>query len=481
MTSLDLILAVQREIESEQERLTRYKRLREYYNGDHDQPLPVRMGQADDNVILNHARYIVDESVALLFGQDVPFELEEGKMTKAEEHLKTVWLRNQKMTLLGKAGTTGSIYGHLFLKIVPDKIEQGIPRIVTLEPEYMSVLWDDEDIDEVLRYRMQWSATGRDGRPLYRRQDMYREAGSERWLIENRISRGYGDWEQDPRNPDVTWGYPWSPIIDCQNLPMAGEFYGLSDLEDLSEQDAMNYVASKYQRITRYHAHPKTLGAGFRPADIKLSEDDMTVLPSPESKVWNLEMQSDGSTMLAWLRDLRDQFYQQTRTPNLDPSKVSVGALSGFALRILYGPALSKLEMKRRTYGDMLIELNRRLLDLGGFGDDNRVTVHWQDPLPTDEAAEKERDEFELGEGLASKETVATRRGLDWEVEKERIEAERAESGNVGAQMVKNFMNAQGMVQQQRQGPMQQGQPPQQGQPAQPGQSQQGQEGQVQS
>jgi hypothetical protein len=75
-----------------------------------------------------------------------------------------------------------------------------------------------------------------------------------------------------------------------------------------------------------------------------------------------------------------------TQIPEIATGKQeSIGALSGLALQILYGPLVEKTESKRRTYGDMLKEINRRLLDLGGYGPDWRVENDWAEMLPRSE------------------------------------------------------------------------------------------------
>ena len=451
---LDAILFQQRMDAADSQRRLQYKRNREYYNGIHKLPLKTRMGQSDDNVVINLARLVVDKGASFLFGKEVVFELQEGEQTEAETTIDLIWQRNRKMTFLGKLAVTGGIYGHVFIKIVPDGITEGIPRLISLDPEYVCVFYDDQDIDNVYGYRIEWSGADKNGRAIHRRQDVQKD-DSDRWSVINRVNRGGADWEPDAQNPDMIWPWDWPPIIDCQNIAMPGDYYGLSDLEDLSEQDAINYVASKINRILRYHSHPKTIGKGFAPKDIKIAEDDTIVLPSLDSELFNLEMQSDLSASLAYLDRLTNWFLATARIPRIDPAVVQVGAMSGFALKVLYGDLYEKTEIKRRTYGDMLVELNRRLCEMDGYGDDNITTLHWPDPLPEDYAASQVRDTFDLDYELASKETVRARRGLDNEVEIERRRGEEAESGNVGALLLRNWQQAQGTLQKRGQGELQ--------------------------
>lgn len=426
-----------RRMAEEAARLEQLARNWKYYNGFHKAPLPTAPGQPNDNVIINLARFLVNKGAAFLFGKEVTWELEEGARTPAEQWLDHCWNRNRKRTLLQRLGISGGVTGHVFLKILPGDY----PRLVSVEPEYVTVFWNAQDIETVWRYRIQWTEFDAQQRALERREDTEKENG--RWTITTYISRGGGRWVLDPDNPPMVWPYDWPPIVDCQNLINPGSFYGLSDLEDLSEQDAINYVASKVQRILRYHAHPKTVGKGFQPDDVAVSEDETIVLPSAESDLFNLEMQSDLSAALAFLDRLINLYMRTERVPNLDPAQISVGALSGFALKMLYGDLLEKTETKRCTYGDLLIEVNRRLLEMGGFGADNYVTLHWPSPLPEDWEEQKARDEFELLNEVASLETVRARRNLDNEVEQKRIDAEREKrdvnDGNIGAMMARNF------------------------------------------
>jgi len=441
-TDYDALLFEQRMEAEEGARLEKYKRAWLYYRGDQRRQLKVKTGQPDDNVILNMNRLIVDKSAAFLFGKEPVFELQEGETTPAEEALERIWQRNRKMTLLNEIALSGGITGDVFVKMVPEEGQP--PRLVNVPAEYCRAYWDTDDIDDVWLFRIQWVAADRNGKGVVRRQDI--EKDNTRWQITNLIAKGGQRWEPDAENPDITWGYDWPPIIHCQNLLCPGAYYGDADIEDVSEQDGINYIASKIQRIIRYHQHPKTIGTGFKPGDIQITEDEALILPSAEAKLWNLEMQSDLSASLAFMDRLISWYLAGARVPRIDPAVINVGALSGFALRVLYGDLLEKTNVKQQTYGDMLIELNRRMLELGGQGAENVTTIHWQDPLPKDERAEAEADGFELDRGLASKETVRSRRGLDNEAELARLQAEEVSEGNIGALLVRRWEQGQAEV-----------------------------------
>lgn len=439
---------LQRQQAEADKRQANYKRNWSYYHGDQRRQITVEPGQMDDNVIVNLARYVVDKGAAFLFGKPVEFQLQEGEITPAEQKLSDIWDRNRKMTTLLKAATLGGIYGHNFIGIVPEYYGPGLARLTILEAEYVEVDWKGDDIEEAWRYVVSWTEQGRDGKAVDHKQEITQDEASKRWGVVYRIKQGNDNWQSDPARPDIDpWPYAWPPIIDNQNIPCPGAYYGLSDLEDMDEQDALNFIASLTQRTLRYHAFPKTWGRGFDADQMVMSPDKVTVLPSMEGILQNLEMQSDLASSLNFYDKIKAAMMQGARTPDLNKDNLTLGAMSGFALRIIHGDLLEKTEAKRRTYGDMLVELNRRLLELAGFGSENYCEVIWQDPLPMNETEEQAKDGFELTNKLASIETVQIRRGLDPKAEADKIAAEQnaedLRTGNVGGMIVRNFFGGQ--------------------------------------
>jgi hypothetical protein len=118
---------------------------------------------------------------------------------------------------------------------------------------------------------------------------------------------------------EAVWMYDFSPIVDCQNLPAPGEFWGQSDLEDdvLEIVRAINFIASNTARIIRFHAHPKTWGRGFMAKDLRIGVDETIVLPGENAELHNLEMQSDLASSLRYLDMLRQALHEISRVPEV--------------------------------------------------------------------------------------------------------------------------------------------------------------------
>lgn len=411
------------EVLEDMERAWRFRQAWDGYYGRFPKALKVRPGQPDDNIVANYLRPIVDKGVSFLFGRDVRFEVSETEHLSSEIWLDECWRANRKMTLLHKLALNGAICGHTFIKIVP---RQPYPRLVVLDPATVTVRWQPDDIDTVEAYIIQYPAIEpKSGGQIAVRQVVERDGA--RWLVlDQQASGGVDRWTTVEES---VWPWPWPPIADCQNLPAPNEYWGISDLEsDIVQLNiAINFVLSNIARIIRYHAHPKTWGKGFTAGMLNIAVDETIVLPSPDAELHNLEMTSDLASSIALFERLERSLYEVTRVPEVSMGKLDrAGALSGVALEILYQPLLEKTETKRRLYGDLLIEVNRRLLALGGFGDGLYTVLHWPYLLPRDARSEAETAILYQQVGI-SRDTVLRELGFDPDLERVKREEERAD------------------------------------------------------
>jgi hypothetical protein len=116
-----------------------------------------------------------------------------------------------------------------------------------------------------------------------------------------------------------------------------------------------------------------------------------------------------------------------------------LGSLTNFGLRVLYQDALSKLEEKRGLYGEAIVEINHRLLELAGAPDTDGGEVVWPDIMPENENEVAMAVKTDLELGLVSKQTASGKRGYTWEDEEERIASEKATGDNIGAALIRAF------------------------------------------
>ena len=347
----------------------------------------------------------------------------------------------QRMARLTDIAISGGVCGTVFVQFMPPDEHHEVPRLVNLNPALVFPTWNADDVDEVESYEIRWrSAGGVLARAIY----SLNEAGAWEYWSERQER---GRWEV--ANERAKWPWDWSPILHAKNLPNPNEFYGLSDLEDADLGDAVNFVASNTNRTLRLFAHPQMWGYGFGEGEVVADPGRIIMAKNPQAQLNMMQMQANGAAG-EYLHDLTTWLYQTAQTPEMNPQVLGLGAQSGFALRVLYTDLLEKTGVKRNLYGRLIVETNRRLLDMLGKGDKAECKLFWADPLPINAAEQNATDSFEIEAGLASKETVRTRRGLDNEQEVERLEAERQEAkkifeeqqaaqNNVGAELLKAF------------------------------------------
>lgn len=417
----------------ETNRLEQFRRAWKAYYGELPKPLAVKPGKPDDNIRLNFARLIVDKGVSFLFGKELDFELEEVEETPAEIWLKSCWQSNKKMTLLQKTALNGGVCGHCFIKI-QYKPGMKYPRLIVLDPETVSITLAADDLDNAIAYKIQYpSKDPKTGKPVSVRQIIEQDGAY--WHITDQIGNVENlIWTT---TNDQRWTYTWPPIVECQNLPAPNEFWGMSDIEpDILEiNKAINFTVSNRGRILRYHAHPKTWGSGFAANELQIAVDETIVLPSVEAQLHNLEMETDLASTDMFYKSLKEALHETSRIPEVAVGKLeSTGGLSGLALQILYQPLLEKTETKRLLYGDMLIELNRRLLELSGYGAENITELHWQEMLPKDGTQERQNALVDQQLGV-SNDTLLTQLGYnpDMEQKKKQLNTEQLASGLLSA------------------------------------------------
>jgi hypothetical protein len=250
----------------------------------------------------------------------------------------------------------------------------------------------------------------------------------------------------------------------------------MSECEEdvLTLQKRIIGTVSNTYRILRLHAHPKTWTAGLTPRQVRqlqISADGLINLPPPDARIQNLEMTSDLGSSIQLYKTVLEGFHRVTHTPEVAAGRMeSLGNLSGVAIQLLFGPLIRKVGFRRLSFGDMLEELCKRLLDMGesagldgittpvGEGYNTNVAVLWPDLLPVDELALRQAYQIDHLLG-ASDETLLDKLGYDPQLEQSRTAGEKQLEQTQALEQVR----ALAQIQQQYPNPSQQ---PAQQQPA---------------
>lgn len=403
------------------------------YNGKFTQPIRNRPRRSSDKVILNRCAPIVDKGVSFLFGKDVGFQVgeEADRATDAQAFLDACWKANRKMATLHKMGVNGGVTGHVFTKLLETT---GYPRLVVLDTTMLSVEHAPDDIENILAYGIHYTSDdGMSGKPTEYRQRIVRAPGrDDTWLIIEQ-QRAKGGWQDVNREE---WPYPFSPIRQCQSAPAPNQFWGKPDLTpDLIQlNNDINFVASNVSRIIRFHAHPKTWAKGLGGQRLHTAPDETILLPEG-AELGALEMNSDLSSSMNFLQALQTSLDVSARIPAVslgDLQDIPRGTISGAAIELLYSVAIEKTDSKRCLYGELLEDICRCMLAMGGFDPLTPITIVWPDVLPSDKLATAQVAQIWLAMGI-SKTSVFDKLGFDYADEQQRLLSEAADAQQLAA------------------------------------------------
>ena len=391
----------------------------------------------DDNVTINISGLIVDRWVSWLFGHGVDFDLPGEEDSEQQTYIDAVWAANHKEILLHKLGTNGSEAGNAYVKIIPDGLGAGIARLVALDPKFIKLETQEDDYENVIQYTISYG----DEDDKVRTTEISKLDPDNKWHV-YKITKQRG---QSEVTEELKWGYDFPPIAWCQNLPSIDSCYGIPDIDDNTRamQDSVNFIASNINKIIRLHGHPQMLGNNI--SNLKTLEwgPDKFIDAGSNGTVASVEMQSDLSASQNFLQFFIKQLYATTRTVDLDSLADKLGQLTNFGLHVLFQDTLTKLETKRRLYGEMLVEINRRLLIIAGKGED-AGEIYWHDVIPESDVEEVAALKADLEMQIVSKETVAMKRGYDYAAEQEKIAADKTNESNIGAALLTAFNRNQG-------------------------------------
>lgn len=433
---LDL-LGIDPTTQAMKERLEQVEEYKAFYQGDQPAQLKVKPGKHDDNVVINLTSLIVDKSVSALVGDPEDGSGIRWEFEDLDESivgwLDEVWAENNKEIFLHKNALSGAITGFPVIKIVTDG-EGGI-KLINMDSDIVFLETDPQDKENIVAYVIRWLAE-EDGHQVSYKEET-RRAGAT-WIIDTKKFRGGNRW--DLVN-SVTWEYDFPPILAWQNLPSL-DLYGRSDIQGIVPlQNRLNYTVSNISKIIRLFSHPqmysKNLSSQIIDGKLEMGPDEMPMFKG-DGTIEQIAPISDMGGALEFADYLREAMFAISREVDVQSMKDKVGAITNFALKVLYRDFLDKLGTKRMLYGNAYTELNRRLLILGGY-EGAECTIYWPDPLPVNEVEEITAIKTDMELGLVSVETARGIRNYDQEQEAERIAQEKVGADNAGALLLNNF------------------------------------------
>jgi hypothetical protein len=410
-------------------RLNTWARARRYYAGNAPKPLTIKHNQPDDNIRMS-ARTIADTGVVWLAGKgNISLDWGEADATLAD-WFEDAWSQERQTVQFMMSAGHGAQTGHAFNKILPADATHEFPRVIVLEPEWVTPDLNPHDKDEVLGWTIKYPLPSRDGKAIYFRQLLPSDLSAKNKdaiIIDQESVDGGKTWVTTAENP---WPYEFSPIVHCQNLPNPDDFWGIPDLtpEVLDLIDAYNRTLSNDSRINRMFKHPVPYLEGASGDQMKASNDRavgaMIVVPQG-AKLGLLQPQVNWDK--GHLNKIEQKLEEATNIPQVSPERMSrLGSITGVALQVLYAPLMSRTDTKRNTYGPFKIETAYRFAVVGGQSPADRPTITWPSLLPADPAVDRVIWAADIAMGIVSKETVSGLAGYDWDAEQQAIADEKA-------------------------------------------------------
>jgi hypothetical protein len=347
------------------------------YRGKFPPPLVVKKGKPDHNVISNRCEPIVNKGVSFLFGNvleieateeqveddvedtteptdpsspDTTLDTKPEKPTPIQDFLDGLWGDDDdQMTMLSKWDINGGVCGQNFVKLIPAQPSMKFPRLVTLDPNLIRIVTDPDDCELHLAYIIEYP-----GNDNYQKKQIIARVDPDHtdafageydlddyWTIRNYIRRGQAGshtvWE--PVGSVQIWPYPFAPIFTNQNLPNPNEAWGMPDLTPdlIGQNKIINFLQSNAAKIIENHAHPKNYATGVHAEEIKISVDEILILPSPDSKLQTLPVLSDLKATLDLIKLILDNMDEQSRVPGVALGRLESlprGTISGVALKL---------------------------------------------------------------------------------------------------------------------------------------------------
>lgn len=378
---------------------------KKYYRGDHKRPLV----DEKDNIVLNLAREALDATISFLV-PSMPI-IETGD-PGINQWLADQWQAAGGATLLLNLAKNGGFSGQCFARVTqPDGMNTAV---FPLNPANIIVWWDADDLTQVLWYELRWNV----GKRHYRQDIIY---NVDSWVIRD-FEQISGRWHMVP-DGETVWPFTLAPIVDWQHLEEPNQYYGSHEFQHLGLNDHVNKVASDISRILRFHAFPRTVAIGVEKTDIQESGiDDLWTIPNPDAKVQNLEMESDLTASMEFLKLLMAHYDAESRVVKVSGTLDSFKSVTNLGIRTAFMPMLSKNETLRRMYDVGIRGISTRLLMVNGEPlPEQELSIIWPEPLPIDRREQVANVQAELNLAIISPQTAARDLGRNYDAERELI------------------------------------------------------------
>jgi len=204
------------------------------------------------------------------------------------------------------------------------------------------------------------------------------------------------------------------PVIHIQNLPLPMYYAGVGDVEPLMPiQDEINTRLSDRANRVTFQSFKMYLGKGIDNfEDRPVAPGRMWSTNNPDASIEAFGGDADCPSENAHIAELREAMDKMSGITPLAAGLLRdrLGNLtSAAALRVTLMGTLAKVNRKRITYGQSIVELNRLLLELldriGALKTDEEereTKVHWPSPIPENTREKLEEAQMKRNLGIST-------------------------------------------------------------------------------
>ncbi len=410
------------------QRLQRYRTNWRFYKGHHWD------WQRDINepfVTINYAKKFVDTNVNFLMKDGFKIIIPDDPATPAREDenrdfirimLEETWMLNNLGLTAIEMAQMGGVTGDCFVRTSWDsQPDFGRPhaRIDVLPSRFVfpdfggPIGVDRKTVNSILilfpRYRTGEIPDARAYGTRAKRLEIF----GERWFPD-RVEKY--DSTRSVSEPFAIENNPLGeiPIIHIPNYPVAGQYFGLSDMEGIIDlQREFNEKATDISDVISYHGSPLTVVSGAKIGQLERGANRIWGVPT-DAKVENLELKGDLKASMDYLKLIKKSMHEIASIPEgVLGSFQSSESMSAAAVALRYLPLIETRKVREMTYGLGLKKMNRMIMKLTSIMDSEfrvlfsklsdrnrfRTEIKFSNPLPRDESIEisKATDRVEVG------------------------------------------------------------------------------------
>jgi len=351
--------------------------------------------RADDNGVqqykplrYNLARPIIHAAASFLAGKEITFIVQDDE--EATKRADQIWTESGGSATFMQNALLGLILGDAC--IMPSKPKDEETALFRwLDPSICYPMFDAYDIDKLISLVIAYEVVAPDGKTQRYREEWNK--GKITYYLDDTIT------DTDVYDEEL---YEGVPAVWIRNYQLKSDIFGRSDLQPIAELvEQYDHMCEKQSRIIDYYASPNIFIKGVSKKNVEVAKGERTMYFLPaDGDIGFVEWQGTPPAVEEHLNRVRETISEVSEVPQIAFSKMEgvPTNISGVALKLLYGPLMSKTERKRQTWGPALERAMQMALLAEGFSETklDSISIEWQNPLPSSEveawqiAAEKE-------------------------------------------------------------------------------------------